>query len=292
MIGIDVGGSHIKAVRLVGESVRDRRQIERSEIGWLEQTVDLIKGFDPEGPVGVGLAGLVNHRTGRLIWAPHIPSVDVEVASELSRLLGRVVAVDNDANCAALAESRLGPGMGADTVLVIMVGTGIGMGLVVGSQVFRGRGLAGEAGHMTMVPDGLRCACGGRGCWETVVSGWRLAQQWGADRPRVTASIIASAARSGDTRAHAILEEAGRWLGRGLANLIALLDPDVVIVGGGVIAGAGEEILAPARSEIGYVLEGADYRETTPVLAGRFGTWAGAVGAALMSAATTSDDLS
>ncbi|HEY3427839.1 MAG TPA: ROK family protein [Acidimicrobiia bacterium] len=292
MIGIDVGGSHIKAVRLEGAEVLDRRQIERAEHGWLGQIVDLIKTFDPEEPVGVGLAGLVDHRSGRLIWAPHIPSVDVEVASDLGRLLDRVVAVDNDANCAALAESRLGPGGGAETVLVIMVGTGIGMGLVVGSQVFRGRGLAGEAGHMTMVPNGLGCPCGRRGCWETVVSGWRLAQQWGADRPRATASTLASAARSGDRRAHAILEDAGRWLGRGLANLIALLDPDVVVVGGGVIAGAGEEILAPARSEIGYVLEGSDHRETTPILAGEFGMWAGAVGAALLAAATPSDDLS
>ncbi|MGH8959403.1 MAG: ROK family protein, partial [Acidimicrobiia bacterium] len=93
-------------------------------------------------------------------------------------------------------------------------------------------------------------------------------------------------------RAQAILDNAGRWLGRGLANLIALLDPDIVVVGGGVIAGAGEEILAPARSEIGYVLEGADHRETTPVVAGRFGMWGGAVGAALLTATTAEDDLS
>ncbi|HEX2421318.1 MAG TPA: ROK family protein [Acidimicrobiia bacterium] len=292
MIGIDVGGSHIKAVRLVGAEVRDRREIERSEDRWLEQTIDLIKTFNSEEPVGVGLAGLVDHRAGRLIWAPHIRSVDVDVGSALGRSLGRVVAVDNDANCAALAESRLGSGVGADTVVVIMVGTGIGMGLVVGGRLFRGRALAGEAGHMTMVPRGLRCPCGRQGCWETVISGWRLAEQWGTGRTRATASAMARAARSGDRRAHALLEEAGRWLGRGLANLIALLDPDVVVVGGGVIAGGGEEILAPARSEIGYLLEGADHREVTPVVAGAFGMWAGAVGAALMSAATSSDDLS
>ncbi|MGH8923182.1 MAG: ROK family protein [Acidimicrobiia bacterium] len=292
MIGIDIGGSHLKAVRLGAGAVETERQVKRLDTGWLEQTADLVQSFNNEESVGVGVAGLVDHRAGRLIWAPHIPSVNVEVASELGRLLGRRVSVDNDANCAALAESRLGPGAGADSVLAVMVGTGIGMGLVIAGQLFRGRGLAGEAGHMRMVPEGIRCPCGRDGCWETVVSGWRLAQQWGAGRPAATASTIASAAQAGDRRAAAILEGAGRWLGRGLANLIALLDPEVVVVGGGVIAGAGEEILAPARSEIGYVLEGADHRESTPIVAGRFGMWAGAVGAALLPAARGSDDLS
>ncbi|HJU51171.1 MAG TPA: ROK family protein [Acidimicrobiia bacterium] len=292
MIGVDIGGSHIKVVRLEEGAITTKRRIERPEDNWLDETANLVNSLEPAGAIGIGVAGLVDHPAGRLIWAPHISAVDVEVASEMSRRLGRTVLVDNDANCAALAESRLGPGAGVGSVLVVMIGTGIGMGLVLEGQVYRGRSVAGEAGHMTMDPGGIECACGRRGCWETLVSGWRLLQQWDGDRSPATVSAIAAAARSGDRRAHALLAEAGHWLGRGLANLIAVLDPNLIVVGGGVIEGAGEEILAPARAEIGYVLEGSDHRETTPVLPGRFGMWAGAVGAALLPTATDAGDLS
>ena len=267
MIGVDIGGSHIKAVRLVEGAVAEQRLIKRHEDGWLDQSAELVTSLGSVGAIGVGIAGLVDHQAGRLVWAPHIAAVDVEVASELGRRLGRVVLVDNDANCAALAEGRLGAGVGFDTVLVLILGTGIGMGLVVGSELYRGRGLAGEAGHMTMVPNGSACACGKRGCWETVVSGWRLEQGLS-------------------------LAEAGRWLGRGIANLIAIIDPDIVVVGGGVVEAAGEELLSPARSEIGYALEGADHRQSTPVVAGHFGMWAGAMGGALLAAARGAKDLS
>jgi glucokinase len=266
-IGVDVGGTQIKAVRLEEETVIEEWRMGRQREGWIEQVVDLVRNVGSSATVGVGVAGLVDHVSGRLIWAPHIADTDIELGLELGRRLGRRVWVDNDANCAVLAESRLGAGIGFDTVLVVMFGTGIGMGLAVKGEVFHGRGLAGEAGHMTMVPDGDPCPCGKRGCWETVVSGWRLDQGL---------PIMA----------------AGTWMGRGIANLIAILDPDIVVVGGGVIDASGEEILAAARSEIGYALEGADHRESTPVVAGRFGIWAGAVGAALLPGAKRFADLS
>jgi glucokinase len=264
LIGLDIGGSHIKVVRIDGETVVEQRWVVRPEAGWLEAAAQLVRDLGTSAGVGVGVAGLVDHEAGRLIWAPHIGGTDIEVGRELGRLLGRRVSVENDANCAALAESRLGAGVGFETVLALTLGTGIGMGLVLKGELYRGRGLAGEAGHVTMVPDGEACHCGKRGCWETVVSGWRLEK----GLP---------------------IHTAGRWLGRGIANLIALLDPDVVVVGGGVIEASGEEILSPARSEIGYALEGADHRQSTPVVPGRFGMWAGAMGAALMAARSSVD---
>jgi glucokinase len=194
------------------------------------------------------------------------------------------VTVDNDANCATWAEAQLGPGKGLDNVLGIMVGTGIGMGLVAGGNIYRGRAFAGEAGHVTMVPSGgLACPCGRAGCWETLISGWRLAQLWGEGRTG-DASSVSRAAAAGDRRALLIIDDAGRALGVGIANLIALLDPDIVVVGGGVIAGTGEQLLERARDEIGSRLEGVEHRPPTPVVAGEFGVFAGAVGAALFAA--------
>ena len=257
-VGVDVGGSRIKLVRLDEGSVVERRQVEITE-DWLEGLAESIKGFAPDpGPVGVAVAGLVDHRAGKLTWAPHLPGTDVPVQHRLEAELGVAVVVDNDANCAARAEAF---GLAADPMVVVMIGTGIGMGLWLAGDVYRGHGFAGEAGHMTVEPDGRRCRCGRRGCWETRVSGWRLAEL--------------------DPERADVLAEAGRWLGRGLFNLVTLLDPARVVVGGGVIAEHGEELLACARRELERL---ADPHRPAPVLQrGRHGIWAGAVGAALLA---------
>ena len=261
-----------------------QERIPRTRDNWLDQAVSELERLTPADnePIGVGVAGLVD--AGTLVWGPHIEGTAVEVGRELAERLGRPVVVENDANCATFAEYRLGPGKGLGSVLGITVGTGIGMGLVADGRIYRGRAFAGEAGHMTMVSaGGLACPCGRTGCWETLVSGWRLAQLWGGGRPG-EASALSRAAEAGDRRARLILDDAGRALGAGIANLIALLDPDLVIVGGGVMEGAGDQLLEGARVEIGERLEGAEYRPPTPVVAAEFGFFAGAVGAALLAA--------
>lgn len=286
MIGIDLGGRSIKAVRLEGEKIVLSEHQPRQPEGWLDQLDDILKHLEPEGeePIGIGVAGLVDG--GALIWAPHVDGIGINVQTELETRLGRRIVVDNDANCATWAESRLGQGRGVANLIGIMIGTGIGMGLIVGGRIYRGRALAGEAGHMAVVAEGgAGCPCGQRGCWETLVSGWRLAQMWGAGRPHPDASVIARAAAAGDRRARAILEETGRNLGLGLSNLIALLDPDLIVIGGGVTEGAGEALLAPARDEVAKRLEGGAHRQPTPIVAGRYGIWGGAVGAALLGTA-------
>ncbi len=244
--------------------------------------------------IGIGAAGLVDGPRGRLVWSPHSAGGGVDLAGEVEAATGRRVLVDNDANLAALAEARLGAGAGYRMVLLVALGTGIGGGLVVEGRVERGRGFLGEVGHMMLDPAGPVCACGRRGCWEALVSGTalgRAAQELAAIEPgglvaRAAAGEnprgehLSEAAQTGDPAAVARLAGAGEWLGRGLANLVAALDPDVIVLGGAA-AGAGELLLGPARSTLAASLPGTGYRFPTPVVTARFGTRAGLVGAAL-----------
>ncbi|MFH1330552.1 MAG: ROK family protein [Actinomycetota bacterium] len=246
--------------------------------------------------VGIGVAGLVDHRTGTLVWSPHASGGGVALGPEVAAATGLPVVVDNDANLAALAEARLGAGAGQRMVLFIGLGTGIGGGLVIEGRLERGRGFLGEVGHMVVDPSGPCCACGGYGCWEALVSGSSLgrvarelaaADSTGAVARAASGAVprgedLAAAAAGGDVTARAELAAAGAWLGRGLADLVAVLDPDVIVVGGAA-AGAGEVLLAPARAVLAEVVEGAGHRAPTPVVLARFGARAGLVGAALVA---------
>ena len=184
------------------------------------------------------------------------------IRDRLEELLGLPVVVDNDANCAALAELTTGAAMGTRNAVVMTLGTGIGAGIIADGAVYRGGSFAGEAGHMTMIPDGDPCECGRRGCWETLVSGRRFGagarRIMKADPSGILATIVGDAepsgsylgiaAAAGDVAARDAVVEAGRWLGRGVANLVAILDPEVVVVGGAAVA-VGDVLLAAAREE-------------------------------------------
>ena len=244
--------------------------------------------------VGVGCAGLVDHASGDLVWSPHSRGGRVGLGTEVARATGLPVVVDGDANLAALAEAHMGAGAGYRVVLLVALGTGIGGGLVVEGRVERGRAFLGEIGHMVMDPAGPLCACGRHGCWEALVSGTslaRAARRLAEGDPagavaRAAAGVtprgedLSAAAREGDAAAAAALADAGEWLGRGLANLVAVLDPDVIVVGGAA-AGAGEALLGPARATLSATVAGAGYRAPTPVVVARFGSRAGLVGAAM-----------
>lgn len=290
-VGIDVGGSLIKAVRLdsggnVEESVRVDTPPQVESI--LDQVADLAVRVGDGIPVGVGFAGLVDANNRILRWAPHLPGVDVAVGDLLDLRLGRRatngrrVRVDNDANLAAWAEYRLGAGRGYENVVVITLGTGIGMGLILDGEIRHGRAHAGEVGHIRAVADGETCECGRTGCWETMVSGRRL----DADARSVlgvgaTAADLVEAANRGDVGAGSALTDAGIWLGWGLETVAMSLDPELIVVGGGVMA-AGEALLAPARQR----MEARKGREPGPsieVRAGMLGPYAGAIGAALVA---------
>jgi glucokinase len=239
---------------------------------------------------------LVRWPAGEFVWGPHVSGLGVRYRDLLAISLGVPVMVDNDANLAAFAEAMAGAGQGYVHVLALTFGTGIGGGMVFDGEIYRGRGFAGEMGHMTMQPDGLLCACGRRGCWETLVSGGRLDQlaldlvSQTPDGPvaRLAAGTtpaaghLSAAAEAGDPAARSILAEAGDWLGRGVANLMAVLDPEVVVVGGAVAQAKGW-LLDPARMAIASHLTGFAYRDPAPLVEARFGRLSGAVGAALLA---------
>ena len=206
--------------------------------------------------------------------------------------------MDNDANAAAWAEYRFGSGKGASVMVCLTLGTGIGGGLVIDGRLFRGTyGMAGEWGHMISVPGGHRCECGNRGCWEQYASGnalvrearelastnspmaYRLLELMGGDIEAITGPSVTAAALEGEQTAIELLADVGTWLGQGIANLAAALDPDLFVIGGGVSA-AGDLLLVPARRMFSRTLTGRGFRAEARLELAHFRNDAGLIGAA------------
>ena len=248
--------------------------------------------------VGVGAPGMVD-RAGTLRFAPNLPGAAGTDLRRLvaDRLSGSVVVVENDANCAALGEQAFGALVGVSNGVVITLGTGIGAGVVVDGRVRLGAaGFAGEIGHMIVDPSGPACPCGRRGCWERYASGGglgRLAReaayagrlahvvgQAGGDPENVHGEDITRAATAGDEGALGVLDELGWWVALGLANVVAMVDPQRVVLGGG-LAEAGDLLLVPTRRAFADLVEGASVRPAIEITRAALGERAGAVGAAL-----------
>jgi glucokinase len=248
--------------------------------------------------VGVGAPGMVD-RLGVLRFAPNLASAS---GADLRRLVAErlpqaSVVVENDANCAALGELAFGALHGVDQAVMITLGTGIGGGLVAGGQLRTGAyGFAAEIGHMIVDPAGPPCPCGRRGCWERYASGGglgRLAReaafagrlphvvaQAGGDPENVHGEDITRAALRGDGGALGVLEELGWWVALGLANVVAMVDPERIVLGGG-LAEAKDLLLQPTRRAFDELVEGAGTRPGIEIVGAALGERAGAVGAAL-----------
>jgi len=312
-VGVDVGGTRVKAglVEATGEVVArvhrltPERTVAAAEVEELiaEVVLDLLGqvAVAERGaiPVGVGAAGFVDAAQGRVVFAPHLSWRDEPSRENLARRLGRPVLVDNDAHAAAWAEHRYGAGVGESHLVMLTLGTGIGGAILTEGRLQRGRhGLAGEFGHQQLVPDGLRCECGNRGCWEQYASGRaiaRLAREVvaaggdhasalvrtldGGEAGALTGEHVTRAAREGDRASREILAEVGRHLGVGLAGVVASLDPGTVVIGGGVSL-AGDLLLDPAQETLARTLVGRGHRPVPPVRAAQLGEVAGMVGAA------------
>lgn len=300
-VGVDVGGTKVLAVVVdEGGVVRRRQQtalpvadrtpalIEDALTRAVRDVVDGVPLSGVEG-VGVSLAGLVDTAADRIRYCTHLPWRDDPVRARLAERWGTRVVLENDATCAAVAEHRLGAARGAASFVLVTLGTGIGGALFAGGDVWRGAGgLAGEFGHAPVVPahlGGLPCTCGLHGCWEMYCSGHAL-RRWCAEHAPERADLrdgpeITAAAVAGDPVALAAFADVGAWLGRGLAGLVAGLDPALLVVGGGVSA-AGDLLLDPARAELERATYAAGHRRMPPLVQAECGPEAGAVGAALL----------
>jgi glucokinase len=252
----------------------------------------------PRIPIGIAAAGFIDEARAVVRFAPNIPWREHPLAARIARLTTLPVVVENDANAAAWAEFRFGGGSGVNDMVMITVGTGLGGGIVLGGHLLRGAsGMAGELGHIRLVPDGRPCGCGQRGCWEQYASGTALLRSARAlavedpdaakgllaaaygDPAAMEGSMITMAALAGDSTAIRLLADLGTWLGEGIAGVASALDPAVVVIGGGV-ADAGDLLLGPARRAFDANLSGGANRPHLAIRAAELGNDAGIIGAA------------
>ena len=307
-IGIDIGGTKVAAgvVDLDGHvRARLRRETPTTSpqevLNTIVEIVDELRAGHHITSVGIGAAGFVDATRSTVLFSPHLAWRNEPLRDAVHRRIGLSVLVDNDANAAAWAEWRFGAAQNEEDLICITLGTGIGGALVIGGQLHRGRwGLAGEFGHMQVVPQGHRCECGNRGCWEQYASGnalvrdakilaegnsplaHRLLDKVDGDPSRITGPLVSEVAREGDPEAIALLAEVGDWLGVGIAGLAAAFDSGLFVIGGGV-SEANELLIEPARAAFRRTLTGRGYRSEARIVRAHLGPDAGMIGAADMS---------
>ena len=305
-IGVDVGGTKV-AGGVVDEEgkilAHDRRETPaRSVDAVLATIVSVVQKLRTEHEVqavGIGMPGFVDQTRSRVLVVPNLAEWhDKPLREHMETALDLPVVVENDANAAAWGEVAFGAGRGESDVVCVTVGTGVGGGIVIGGELHRGRfGVAAEIGHIEIVPDGRLCGCGQRGCWEQYASGNALvrdARERAADDRFAAAQMLAlgdgtpegirgehvtAAAKAGDPVAMAAFAQLGWRLAEGMADLAAILDPGLFVLGGGV-SEAGELLLNPVRVNYVEQLTGGFGRPIAPVKVAELGNGAGLVGVA------------
>jgi glucokinase len=306
-VGVDLGGTKV----LVGVVGRDREVLyEDRETSAGQSDEELLNTLEREirqalearpavDAVGLGIPCTIDHDRGVAINAVNLPIQDLPIRDEMQGRLGVPVFIDNDANVAALAEHRFGAAQGTRNAIMLTIGTGVGGGLIIEGQLYRGStGAASEPGHLVIDIDGPRCqgSCPNYGCLETFTSGTALAREGREAAEREPESVlgralaagepidgkaVTDAANDGDPVARAVVEEAGRYLGTGLSSLANIFEPEVIVIGGGVAKAVGERMLEPAREEMRR--RALPPMNEVPVRAAELGPEAGMIGAAAMA---------
>jgi glucokinase len=303
-IGIDIGGTKIAGALVDAEGqivkelrvpspAQDSAALVDAVVGLIEE---LAKGHEVLG-AGVAAAGFIDAEQSNIIYAPNISWRNEPFKAHLEAKLNIPVIIENDANAAGWAEYRYGAGKGYKHMVMLTIGTGVGGAVITDSKMLRGGfGIAGELGHLRIVPDGLPCGCGQNGCLESYGSGTALlkaartlAESGDASGERLRELQAAAGQLSGQEVYQAILEsdpgalrllsELGDWLGQGIASLVAVLDPQIVVIGGGVSA-AGDLLLNPIREAYLRHLPARGFRPELKIVGAEFVNDAGVVGAA------------
>ena len=308
-IGIDLGGTNIKGalVNENGEIVKQNTCPTHAEQGVEAVTEnianmirDLAKGETVNG-VGLGCPGMVDDKNGKVVYACNLGWVDYDVRSALKELTGYDIRLVNDANAAALAEVVVGAAKGADSAVVVTLGTGVGGGVVINGKLLTGyTGAASELGHMVIVADGEDCACGRKGCFEAYASATALIRmtheamvkhpesamhQIAVEQGAVDGRTAFTAQQMGDAAGDEVVKEYVHYLSIGIANIVNIFFPEVIALSGGV-ANQGENLLVPLREKVGQQEYGAAYTAKHPRIACcTLGNTAGMIGAAMFARA-------
>jgi glucokinase len=297
VLGIDIGGTKVLVGRVgrSGHLLGDTLSLP-SKASSADEVVDILvtavgkalaRGGAEVVGVGLGCAGTIEHDRGIVATSPNLPLRDVPLVARLEERLALPVVIENDANAAAVAEHRVGAALGMSHVVMVTLGTGIGGALILDDRLYRGsRGGAGEVGHMVVEANGEKCKCGRRGCWEQYASGAGLARVGFRtvglfERGAFSGEQVGELARQNVAAAHTALKEVGFWLGLGLANLVNIFDPEMVVVGGG-LGNLGELLLAHARLVVTQeaLLPG---RDQVKIVSAALGAEAGLIGAGLLA---------
>lgn len=310
-IGVDIGGTKI-AVGVVDDDgkivAQTRRKTQPQDPASIDTAIadavaELAQHYEFHA-VGLAAAGFVSADRAHVTFAPNIAWRDYPLAANVSALIKRpdiTVVVENDANAAGWAEFKYGVARDVTNMIMLTIGTGLGAALVVDGRLVRGQyGFGAELGHFRVVPDGHPCGCGNRGCWEQYASGSALvreAHRAGVERPvraagllqlaggdasHITGPHVTKAAVEGDELGIELLAELGSWIGQGCASLAAVLDPEMFVVGGGVIA-AGDLMLEPARASYAAYVPARGHRPLAGIVAADMANDAGIVGAAALA---------
>lgn len=304
-IGVDVGGTKVAAGVVTPEGdilAQTRRDTPADDVAKtrdviVEAVAEMAAPYEIEA-VGIGAAGWIDASRSTVLFAPNIAWRDEPLRDYVSAAVGLPVIVENDANAAAWAEFRFGAARDADDSMVMFtIGTGVGGAIVLGGELLRGtRGIAAELGHLLAVPDGHLCGCGRLGCLEQYASGnalvrfaragarqepGRAAQLLdlaGGDAEAITGPMITAAAQGGDQVSREAFAQIARWLGIALADMVQLLDPQVLVIGGGVVE-AGELLLGPTHRSYMDALAQRRRLGVAELKAAELGNAAGVVGA-------------
>ncbi|WP_236789418.1 ROK family protein [Amycolatopsis sp. GM8] len=310
---MDVGGTSVRAAVIdTRGSILDTARVGTpSDEGALEDAIsgvidELHNRHDDVMAVGLSVAGFVANDRRTVMFAPHLAWRAAPVADRIAKRVDLPVTLEHDANAAALGEHRFGAARGARVAALVAIGTGIGAGLLLDGEIYRGAyGVAPELGHLTVVPGGRACPCGKYGCWERYCSGTALAAtaiellarypgqstvlagQMSADPGSITGRRVAGAARDGDPIAQRAVAELAKWLGEGLALVADVFDPEIVVIAGGV-SGSATLFLDEAREHYTAAITGARHRPLARIRTAHLGDDAAVVGAAALALEATS----